>query len=113
MFCVCKILTSTNSNVFDVGGSERCRALWYAWLSNTAVLGIVLDSADRVAMRAMKIELDKLCEHWQLVDVPFLFIANKQELDEAMSIEESKSFLFFCFLFFFLFIVIPFYFSTK
>lgn len=56
----------------------------------------VVDSNDRERMEEAKYELAKILNEEQLVGVPLLVVANKQDLPHAMSISVQLSPFSFC-----------------
>ncbi|XP_069810009.1 uncharacterized protein [Dendropsophus ebraccatus] len=69
--------------VWDVGGQDRIRALWKHYYKNTDGLIFVLDSADPERFREANSELNAILEDDEMRGVPFVVMANKQDLPGA------------------------------
>ena len=77
--------------IWDIGGQDQLRILWRHYYDSTDGLIFVVDSNDRERMDDAAEELEKLASEDSLKGVPFLVIANKQDLPEAMNIAELKT----------------------
>ncbi|XP_075033226.1 uncharacterized protein LOC142094705 [Mixophyes fleayi] len=71
--------------VWDVGGQDKIRALWKHYFMNTDGLVFVVDSADPERFVKAKSELIAILENDEMRGVPFLVMANKQDLPGARS----------------------------
>ncbi|XP_063819604.1 ADP-ribosylation factor-like [Pseudophryne corroboree] len=71
--------------VWDVGGQDKIRALWSHYFMNTDGLVFVVDSADPERFLEARSELSTILEHDEMRGVPFLVMANKQDLPGARS----------------------------
>ncbi|XP_066444125.1 uncharacterized protein [Eleutherodactylus coqui] len=69
--------------VWDVGGQDRIRALWKYYYRNTDGLIFVVDSADPERFREASSELSAILETDEMRGVPFVVMANKQDLPGA------------------------------
>jgi len=84
--------------VWDMGGRDKTRALWKYYQQNTSAIIWVVDSTDRerISQDANKsqwsietrAELHAMLAEDELRGVPLLVFANKQDLSNAMSVEE-------------------------
>jgi ADP-ribosylation factor protein 1 len=76
--------------VFDVGGQDKIRALWKHYYHNTDAIIFVIDSsdADRLTKseNCVEHELSLLLNSDELKNAVFLFLANKQDKDQALKI---------------------------
>ena len=84
-----------NMTVWDVGGQDKIRPLWRHYFHNTQGIIFVVDSNDRARLDdredyqdSAKEELHKLLQDDELRDAALLVFANKQDLPEAMSVDE-------------------------
>jgi ADP-ribosylation factor protein 1 len=75
---------------WDVGGREKIRALWRHYYLETAGLVFVVDSNDRDRISEATEELYKMTKDEDLQNVPVLIFANKQDLPNALTIDEIK-----------------------
>ncbi|XP_068119886.1 uncharacterized protein [Hyperolius riggenbachi] len=66
--------------VWDVGGQDRIRALWRHYFNNTDGLIFVVDSADPERFKEARSELEAILEVDEMKGVPFVVMANKQDL---------------------------------
>ncbi|XP_063599657.1 uncharacterized protein LOC134775967 [Penaeus indicus] len=74
--------------VWDVGAQVKLRPLWKQYYQNTAALVYVVDSSDSGRLREAKEELEAILESDEMVWVPLLVIANKQDLPGALSVQQ-------------------------
>ena len=74
--------------VWDLGGQEKLRQLWFNLLEGTHALIYVVDSADVDRLDESKEELYKIAQVNELKKIPILIFANKTDLPNAMSIEK-------------------------
>jgi ADP-ribosylation factor protein 1 len=85
-----------NFTVWDVGGQDKIRKLWRHYYQNTQAVIFVVDSNDRDRIDASCGyeglsacgELEKLLENDELKDALLLVFANKQDLPNAMKVQE-------------------------
>ncbi|KYO23979.1 ADP-ribosylation factor-like protein 11 [Alligator mississippiensis] len=76
--------------LWDVGGQDKLRASWKNYLEGTDALIFVLDSSDRTRLPDAVVELEKVLNNTDLIRVPVLLLANKQELPGALSLPELQ-----------------------
>jgi len=81
--------------VWDVGGQDKIRPLWRHYYQNTQGIIFVVDSNDREriddtsgADNSAKEELHRMLAEDELRDAVVLVFANKQDLPNAMSVNE-------------------------
>uniref|UniRef100_A0A8C5CST9 ADP-ribosylation factor 5-like n=1 Tax=Gadus morhua TaxID=8049 RepID=A0A8C5CST9_GADMO len=74
--------------VWDVGGQDKIRPLWRHYFQNTQGLIFVVDSNDRERVAESKDELVKMLQEDELKDAVVLVFANKQDLPNAMPVNE-------------------------
>ncbi|CAN0342640.1 unnamed protein product [Lampetra fluviatilis] len=74
--------------VWDVGGQQKIRALWRHYFQNADGLLFVLDSADRERFPEALEELDAILDSPEMTRVPFVLLANKQDLPRAAGTAE-------------------------
>lgn len=79
--------------MWDIGGQESLRASWSTYYMNTTSIIMVVDSTDRERITSTKDELQRMLAHEDLVSVPILILANKQDLKNAMSAAEISQIL--------------------
>ncbi|XP_041059589.1 ADP-ribosylation factor 5 [Cetorhinus maximus] len=74
--------------VWDVGGQDKIRPLWRHYFQNTQGLIFVVDSNDRERVQESVDELQKMLQEDELRDAVLLIFANKQDLPNAMAVNE-------------------------
>ncbi|XP_065904462.1 uncharacterized protein [Dysidea avara] len=74
--------------VWDVGGQDKIRPLWRHYFHGSEGLIYVIDSADRSRFSEAKDELAWILESDEMVGVPLVILANKQDLPNAASTSE-------------------------
>merc|ERR1712238_224778 len=81
--------------VWDVGGQDKIRPLWRHYYQNTQGIIFVVDSNDRERIddasgsdNSAKEELHRMLAEDELRDAVVLVFANKQDLPNAMSVNE-------------------------
>ena len=71
--------------VWDVGGQDKIRVLWKHYYENTDGLIFVVDSNNRDRIEDAGEELKKMLAEEELKDCAVLVMANKQDLNGALS----------------------------
>lgn len=71
--------------VWDLGGQSSLRVTWSAYFHETDGLVLVIDASDRMEMPKVKHELMLLLGNNDLIGVPLLVLANKQDIAGAMT----------------------------
>jgi len=74
--------------IWDVGGRDKLRPLWRHYYKQCNALIFVVDSNDRDRIEDAKDQLDQMYREEELMGVPLLVFANKQDLPNAMSARE-------------------------
>lgn len=81
-----------NLEVWDLGGQTNLRHFWKNYFSQTDIVLFVVDSTDKKRLDIVKRELFELDENNELYSVPFCILANKQDLNGALSDMEVRNF---------------------
>lgn len=79
--------------VWDVGGQEKLRPLWKSYTRRTDGIVFVVDSAEQERAEEAKVELHRITRTSENQGVPVLVLANKQDLDSALSVGEVAKLL--------------------
>lgn len=86
-----------NFTVWDVGGQDKIRPLWRHYYQNTQGVIFVVDSNDRDRIddtkdyeHSAREELQRMLAEDELRDAVLLVFANKQDLPNAMSVNEVQ-----------------------
>lgn len=77
--------------IWDLGGQNQLRPFWRLYYKDTHGIVFVIDSTDKQRIELCKNELVALLSEDELKNVPLLILANKQDLTEAMLVEELTS----------------------
>ncbi|CAL6090068.1 ADP-Ribosylation_Factor like protein 2b [Hexamita inflata] len=77
-------------NIWDVGGQKTIRAYWKNYYEATDALIWVVDSADRRRLQLCKQALQEVLKAERLQGAPLLILANKQDVDGALSPDEIQ-----------------------
>ena len=77
-----------NLTVWDVGGQDKIRILWKHYFQNTDGIIFVVDSNDTERIADAAEELNKMINDEELKDCIVLIMANKQDINGAMSPNE-------------------------
>lgn len=84
---------SIGFQVWDVGGQEKLRPLWKSYTRRTDGMVFVVDSTELERMEEARVELHKITRTSENQGVPVLVLANKQDLDSALSVSEVAKLL--------------------
>lgn len=84
---------TTTLQVWDVGGQEKLRPLWKSYTRRMDGLVFVVDAAEMERMEEAKVELHRISRSAENQGIPVLVLANKQDLDGAMSSTEVEKML--------------------
>lgn len=79
---------TTTFQVWDVGGQEKLRPLWKSYTRRMDGLVFVVDAAEVERVEEAKVELHRITRSAENQEVPVLVLANKQDLDGALSSTE-------------------------
>ncbi|CAD8177100.1 unnamed protein product [Paramecium octaurelia] len=79
--------------VWDLGGQNAIRLYWRSYYPNTNGIIYVIDSFDEGRLKTSKEELMTLLQEEELKNVPLLILANKQDMQGALSETEICEFL--------------------
>ncbi|XP_053564346.1 ADP-ribosylation factor-like protein 11 [Bombina bombina] len=74
--------------IWDVGGQDKLRSNWKEYLEDTDVLIFVVDSSDIFRLPDATAELLTVLNNANMSGIPFLILANKQDVPGAEPIKE-------------------------
>ncbi|XP_053312284.1 ADP-ribosylation factor-like protein 11 [Spea bombifrons] len=74
--------------IWDVGGQDKLRSNWKEYLEDTDALIFVVDSSDTSRLPDARAELQTVLKDENMSGVPFLILANKQDVPGALSTNE-------------------------
>jgi small GTP-binding protein len=72
----------------DLGGKERLRSCWPHYFKDTSAIIFVVDSSNQERIGEAAEEFHKLMKEEQLENVPVLILANKQDIENSLSVEK-------------------------
>lgn len=78
-------LNGFNLNIWDIGGQKTIRTYWRNYYENTDAIIWVIDSADKRRLSICKQALHEVLQAERLQGAPLLILANKQDVQGAMS----------------------------
>lgn len=74
--------------VWDVGGQEKMRQYWKSFHQDAAAVVFVVDSSDAPRLEEARQELEHTLRSEQLRGRPLIVLANKQDVDGALTVTE-------------------------
>ncbi|KAJ8314325.1 hypothetical protein KUTeg_008886 [Tegillarca granosa] len=78
--------------MWDVGGGKKLRHLWNYYYPGIQVVFYVVDAHNKNRLEEAKEEFDRVLQDTVLKGVPVLILANKQDLNGALSKDEISSY---------------------
>lgn len=85
------LLNRYRLTIWDVGGQKSIRAYWRNYFERTDGVIWVVDSADKRRLEDCKKELHELLVADRLTGASLLILANKQDLNGALSVKEIQN----------------------
>ncbi|KAJ2021467.1 ADP-ribosylation factor-like protein 8B [Coemansia sp. RSA 376] len=74
--------------LWDIGGQPRFRSMWERYCRGVNAIVFVIDAADHGKLDQARAELWSLLEKPQLANIPVLVLGNKNDLDEALTVDQ-------------------------
>jgi len=74
--------------LWDIGGQTRFRTMWERYCSGCNAIVYMVDANDTSKIEMAKNELHKLLSKEALVGIPVLVLGNKNDLPNAMGVEQ-------------------------
>ncbi|CAC5409368.1 ARL4 [Mytilus coruscus] len=74
----------TTFTIWDIGGADKTRPLWRAYIRSSEGIIFVVDSVDKERIEEAKLELTKLIRCSDNPGLPILVIANKQDMPGSL-----------------------------
>lgn len=78
-------------NFWDLGGQEELQSLWDKYYAESHAIIYVIDSSDTERIDESKKAFDQMIANSSVGNVPLLLLANKQDLEECMSVSAVKN----------------------
>ncbi|KAL0299500.1 UNVERIFIED_CONTAM: ADP-ribosylation factor-related protein 1 [Sesamum calycinum] len=86
-------VSNTKLVFWDLGGQLGLRSIWEKYYEEAHAVIYVVDAACPSRFEDSKSALDKVLRHEDLQGAPLLILANKQDLEQAVSIDELAQYL--------------------
>ena len=83
-----QLTKNTSFVIWDVGGGAKIFPLWRHYFTGAQGIIYIVDASDSPRFSEVKSCLDTLLDSDELVDIPTLLLANKQDLPNAVSPSE-------------------------
>ncbi|KAI8370382.1 ADP-ribosylation factor family-domain-containing protein [Radiomyces spectabilis] len=83
-------IKSSRINFWDLGGQRDLQSLWERYYSECHAIVFVVDSTDSKRLEECKDTFEKMITNDAVEGVPLLMLANKQDLPDALRVEEIK-----------------------
>ncbi|XP_050434731.1 ADP-ribosylation factor-related protein 1 [Adelges cooleyi] len=77
-------------NFWDLGGQTELQSLWDKYYAECHAVIYIVDSSDRGRMDESKKSFEKMISNENLVGIPLLILANKQDIPDCMGVREVK-----------------------
>ncbi|XP_034936642.1 ADP-ribosylation factor-like protein 3 [Chelonus insularis] len=77
-------------NVWEIGGSEETKQHWSNFLQDTDLLVFMVDASDADKLSQAVLALKQLLGDSRMDNVPILVIANKQDVSNALRMDQIK-----------------------
>ncbi|KAK6155746.1 hypothetical protein DH2020_009994 [Rehmannia glutinosa] len=86
-------VSNTKLVFWDLGGQPGLRSIWEKYYQEAHAVIYVVDAACPSRFEDSKSALEKVLQHEDLQGAPLLILANKQDLEEAVSTDELAQYL--------------------
>ncbi|CAK5265425.1 unnamed protein product [Mycena citricolor] len=83
-------LPSTILQFWDLGGQRGIRNIWHRYYEDCHAVAYVIDAEDRERLGEGWEVFDSVLSAPQILNIPLLLIANKQDSPQALSVEEIR-----------------------
>ncbi|KIJ61151.1 hypothetical protein HYDPIDRAFT_116461 [Hydnomerulius pinastri MD-312] len=84
------LLPSTILNFFDLGGQRGIRSIWHRYYDDCHAVVYVIDAQDRERLGEGWEVFDTVLSSPQILNVPLLLLANKQDTPHSLSATEIR-----------------------
>nr|XP_006822404.1 PREDICTED: ADP-ribosylation factor-related protein 1-like isoform X2 [Saccoglossus kowalevskii] len=76
---------------WDLGGQEELQSLWHKYYAESHGVIFVVDATDETRLEDSWRAFDEMIESEALVGVPILVLANKQDIQGCLKVDQIKS----------------------
>ncbi|KAI7855619.1 ADP-ribosylation factor family-domain-containing protein [Circinella umbellata] len=83
-------IKSSRINFWDLGGQRDLQSIWERYYTECHAIVFVVDSTDSKRLEECKDTFEKMITNEEVEGVPILMLANKQDIDGALRVEEIK-----------------------
>ncbi|KAG8850391.1 Histone deacetylase hda1 [Tulasnella sp. 330] len=83
-------LPSTVLQFWDLGGQRDIRTIWHKYYDECHAVAYVVDASDRARLDEGWEVFDTVLSSPQILHVPLLLLANKQDAQDALSVEDIR-----------------------
>lgn len=83
-------MRNVSLDAWDLSGQERMRKIWKHYFVDTGGIIFVVDWTDFDRIEIAKDELNYLLAEPELMNIPILILANKQDIPEAMGVSQLR-----------------------
>ncbi|TFK53551.1 P-loop containing nucleoside triphosphate hydrolase protein [Heliocybe sulcata] len=83
-------LPSTILQFWDLGGQKGIRSIWHRYYDDCHAVAYVIDASDRERLSEGWEVFDSVLSNRQILGVPLLLLANKQDSPDSLSVEEIR-----------------------
>ncbi|KAJ7354703.1 P-loop containing nucleoside triphosphate hydrolase protein, partial [Mycena albidolilacea] len=83
-------LPSTVLQFWDLGGQRGIRNIWHRYYDDCHTVAYIIDAEDRERLSEGWEVFESVLSAPQILNVPLLLIANKQDSPQALSVEEIR-----------------------
>ncbi|ORX88605.1 P-loop containing nucleoside triphosphate hydrolase protein [Basidiobolus meristosporus CBS 931.73] len=84
------VIGKTRVNFWDLGGQRDLRTLWEKYYKECHGIVFVVDSTDSSRLQECREAFESMVAHDSTEGVPVIMLANKQDLPNALKVEEIK-----------------------
>lgn len=77
-------------NFWDLGGQTDLQKIWESYYAECHAIIFVVDSTDKDRIDEVKVVFDRLISNEEVEGVPVLMVANKQDMENALKLEDIK-----------------------
>ncbi|EPQ57085.1 P-loop containing nucleoside triphosphate hydrolase protein [Gloeophyllum trabeum ATCC 11539] len=83
-------LPSTILQFWDLGGQKGIRSIWPRYYDDCHAVAYVIDASDRERLSEGWEVFDSVLSNRQILGIPLLLLANKQDSPDSLSVEEIR-----------------------
>jgi len=83
-------LPSTILQFWDLGGQKGIRSIWPRYYDDCHAVTYVIDASDRERLSEGWEVFDSVLSNRQILGIPLLLLANKQDTPDSLSVEEIR-----------------------